>query len=153
MSDILQRISSVHFFFSLSLTIFFLKTFAILPPTFDVALFACISAPATYAISYYTRHPRYVASKKPLWTWWNEFEALLMSYVMGYVTYVTLTESPAISVYTVAFTLAQLIRLLLALEVTMLDRLGIDTDHPITVLTTSSVTALLTTMAISITFL
>lgn len=153
MDDILQRVSGVHFFFSLILTLFFLKAFSIAPPTLDVALFACISAPATYAMSYYTRQPKYVLGKKPVHAWWVEFEALLMSFIMGYVMYTALTEAPVAYVYVLAFILTQFARLLLVAEASLLEGLGVDIGHPLVVLAMATSTALIASSLVAVALL
>lgn len=102
-------------------------------------------------MSYYTRRPKFVVSKKSsIWcAWWVEFEALLMSFIMGYIMYTILAEKHIPWVYILAFTLTQFIRLLLALEALALERLDIDIEHPITVLAMATTTALLTTAIVS----
>jgi len=76
-----------------------------------------------------------------------------MSYIMGYIVYATLVDNPLLLIYTLAFTITQMVRLTLAVEAAFLDRAGVDIEHPAVVLVMASLTALVAATVVSLALL
>ena len=139
--------TQLHLFLSIILLMLLLRFFAIAPELFDVALFSCVSMPATYALTYYHarmyRAGRFVVKKKPepVRMWVYEAVALLTSFMMGYVVFAALSGSTDYVTFGAAFITVQVMRLLILLITRHLRSVGIDIQHPVVVLLTSLSTA------------
>jgi len=132
--------TQLHLFLSIIILMLLLRFFAVAPELFDVALFSCISMPATYALAYYHARAhkmgRYVTKKKPepIRLWSYEVVALLMSFIMGYLVFVALSGSTDYITFGAAFITVQIMRLLIILVSSNLKNLGVDIQHPAVVM-------------------
>lgn len=139
----------LHLFLSIVMLMLMLRFFGVAPDLFDSAIFACISLPATYAMTYYSREAyrvgKFVVKKKPepVRFWSYELVALLTSFVMGYMVFVALTGSTDYITFGSAFITAQIMRILTNMLVSSLKEMGVDVMHPcIVVLISLSIAAI-----------
>ena len=150
--------TQLHLFLSLLILMLLLRFFATTPELFDVALFSCISMPATYALAYYHarayRMGKFVIKKKPepvrLWSY--EVAALLMSFAMAYLVFVALSGSTDYITFGAAFITVQVIRLLTLLISSHLKNMGVDIQHPAVVMPVSLSIAVIGLVGLSLFF-
>jgi len=114
------------------------------------AIFATMSMPVVYTMSYYTRQAKeaggeYVKRKKPQLSRliMYEFSALLASYMVGFFMFYALTGSTDYYIYTVAYATSQTMRILNMFIINMYKNLGADPGHPFLLLIGSGITACL----------
>jgi len=139
----LAEATQLHLFLSIVLLMLLLRFFGVAPEMFDVALFSCVSMPATYALAYYHarayRMGRFVIKKKPepirMWTY--ETVALLMSFVMGYIVFAALSGSTDLITFASAFVTVQIMRILIVYITGHLRTMGVDIQHPAIVMLVS----------------
>ncbi|RLF08512.1 MAG: hypothetical protein DRJ60_00175 [Thermoprotei archaeon] len=150
--------TQLHLFLSIIILMLLLRFSAVAPEPFDVALFSCISMPATYALTYYHarahRMGRFVARKKPEPTrlWSHELAALMMSFAMSYIVFAALSGSTNYITFGAAFITVQVMRLLILLVTSHLKNMGVDIQHPIVILLVSLSVAAVGVAGLSITF-
>ena len=132
----LAEATQLHLFLSIILLMLLLRFFGVAPEMFDVALFSCVSMPATYALTYYHarayRMGRFVIKKKPepIRMWIYETVALLTSFIMGYIVFAALAGSMDLITFASAFITVQLMRLLIMYITSHLRSMGVDIQHP-----------------------
>ena len=135
--------TQLHLFLSIIILMLMLRFFAIAPELFDVALFSCISMPASYALAYYHarayRTGRFVIRKEPepIRLWIYEVVALLMSFIMGYLVFVALSGSTDVITFGAAFITVQIMRVLTIIITSNMRNMGVDIQHPAVVIVTS----------------
>jgi len=150
--------TQLHLFLSIVLLMLLLRFFGAVPPMYDVALFSCVSMPATYALAYYHarmyRTGKFVIKKKPepIRIWIYETIALLTSFIMGYMVFVALTGLTDIILYGSAFIAVQLMRVTILFIARNLKLMGIDIRHPVIVVLISSCTSLIALIGLNIFF-
>jgi len=112
------------------------------------AVFATMSMPVVYTMSYYTRQARtpegeYVKRKKPELSRLISYElaALIASYLVGFFMFYALTGATDYYTYTVAYITSQTMRILNIYIINMYEKLGADPGHPFLMLIGSGVTA------------
>lgn len=156
--NVATQASQLYLFLSIIMLMLLLRFFAVAPKAFDVALFSCVSMPATYALTYYSsrayREGKFVVRKtpEPVKFWTYEAVALLMSYIMGYVVFVALSGMLDYVLFTAAFMVVQVMRLLIVFLVRMFRDLGIDVQHPVMVLLTALGVASISFIGLSLVF-
>jgi len=144
---VLVEATQLHLFLSIIILMLLLRFFGVTPELFDVALFSCISMPASYALTYYHariyRAGKYVVRKTPesLRLWSYETTALLMSFMMGYMVFIALSGSTDIVAYAAAFIAVQTMRIAILIVARNLKNLGVDIQHPVVVTLISVFTA------------
>jgi len=152
---------SLHLFLSIVFLILLLKVFnTSVPESFISALFACVSMPATYALSYYHaqayRTGKFVIKKHPEPTrmWLYELIALLTSFGMGFLVFVALSDGTTsdLPIYLSAFVTTQIMRLTLLFTVNQLRMAGVDVQHPLVVVLIALATSLLTLVSLRVIF-
>ena len=150
--------TQIHLFLSIIILMLLLRFFAVAPELFDVALFSCISMPATYALAYYHarayRTGMFVVKKKPepvrLWSY--EVIALLMSFAMGYMVFAALSGSTDYITFGASFITVQIMRLLTLLISSHLKNMGVDIQHPAVVMVVSLSIAAIGLVGLSLLF-
>ena len=154
----LTEATQLHLFLSIVLLMLLLRFFGVAPEMFDVALFSCVSMPATYALTYYHarvyRTGKFVVKKKlePMRVWTYETAALLMSFIMGYMVYAALSGSTDIITYGAAFVTVQIMRILILIITRELRMLGVDVQHPAMVTLISLSTSMVALIGLNIFF-
>ena len=154
--------TQIHLFLSIILLLLLTRFWGLVPDTFGEALFACISMPALYAMSYYTTR-RYREVKgtfvkkrtgEPVYIgrrvdWTSEIIAILSSYFMGFIVFASFTGTWDIITYTIAFFSIQLMRLIIV-EISMeTQKLGMDIQHPLMIVLTSLTSATLVLLVLT----
>jgi len=154
--------TQIHLFLSIILLLLLTRFWGLVPDTFGEALFACISMPALYAMSYYTTR-RYREVKgtfvkkrtgEPVYIgrrvdWTSEIIAILSSYFMGFIVFASFTGTWDIITYTIAFFSIQLMRLIIV-EISMeAQKLGMDIQHPLMIVLISLTSATLTLLVLT----
>jgi len=154
----LVEATQLHLFLSIILLMLLLRFFGVTPEMFDVALFSCVSMPATYALAYYHarvyKMGRFVVKKKPepIRVWTYETVALFMSFIMGYMVYVALSGLTDLITYGAAFVTVQIMRVLILFITRELRMLGVDVQHPAVVILISLSTSLVALIGLNIFF-
>jgi len=134
---LLVQVSQSHLFLAIVILILLSRLFEISPPSFDVALFSCVSTPVTYSITYYSsrayRMGRFVTTKMPRIerVWLYEVVALTLSFFIGWLVFLAFTSIPDFITYSIAFMLVQIMRVMAMAFVKMLSTLGISYTHPL----------------------
>ena len=154
--------TQIHLFLSIILLLLLTRFWGLVPDTFGEALFACISMPALYAMSYYTTR-RYREVKgtfvkkrtgEPVYVgrrvdWTSEIIAILSSYFMGFIVFASFTGTWDIITYTIAFFSIQLMRLIIV-EISMeAQKLGMDIQHPLMIVLISLTSATLVLLVLT----
>lgn len=154
--------TQLHLFLSIVLLLLMTRIWGLVPDTFGEALFACISMPALYAMTYYTAR-RYktivskfirtktgepvVLSRKVELT--SELVAILASYFMGFIVFVSFTGEWDFITYTSAFLAIQLMRLLIIEISAYLQKIDVDVQHPIVIVLIALASATLALFVLS----
>jgi len=155
---VLVGATQLHLFLSIIALILLLRLFGVSTDTFDIALFSCVSMPATYALTYYHariyRVGRFVTKKtsEPLRIWTYEVAALVTSYVMGYMVYVALSGISDVATYSIAFVVVQTMRIAIFFMARHLRALGVDIQHPAVVMLIALSTAVLALVGLTLLF-
>ena len=144
----LAEATQLHLFLSIVVLMLLTRFFGVAPEGLDVALFSCVSMPATYALTYYHarvyRAGRFVTRRtEPARAWLYETVALLMSFAMGYTVFVALSGTADPITFTAAFVTVQAMRLATILAASTLRGWGIDIQHPAVVMLVSAAAAAL----------
>ena len=154
--------TQIHLFLSIILLLLLTRFWGLVPDTFGEGLFACISMPALYAMSYYTTR-RYREVKgtfvkkktgEPVYVgrrvdWTSEIIAILSSYFMGFIVFASFTGTWDVITYTIAFFSIQLMRLIIV-EISMeAQKLGMDIQHPLMIVLISLTSATLTLLVLT----
>jgi len=158
----ISEATQIHLFLSIILLLLLTRFWGLVPDTFGEALFACISMPALYAMSYYTTR-RYREVKgtfvkkktgEPVYIgrrvdWTSEIIAILSSYFMGFIVFASFTGTWDIITYTIAFFSIQLMRLIIV-EISMeAQKLGMDIQHPLMIVLISLTSATLVLLVLT----
>ena len=157
MNNLLEDIASnqLQLYLSIIFLLIFLRLITILPSGFDVAIFSCVSLPATYASAYYRARPykRFVVKKGKEKVEYYRFSletetiALIISFILAYLTFVAFAGFTLeyFYIFILTFLVVQIMRftsiLLLILLGIFLKKYGIDVRHPVVTLVTSAISA------------
>jgi len=155
MNNLLEDIATnqLQLYLSIIFLMIFLRLIATLPSGFDVAIFSCISLPATYASAYYRARPyrKFVIEKGKekiehyRFSLKTESIALIISFILAYLTFIAFAGIGGFTIFILTFLVVQIMRfisiLLLILLGILLRKYGIDVRHPIVTLVTSAISA------------
>jgi len=140
----------LYLFLSIVFLILFTRLLGI-PEAFSIALFSTTSMPAMYSFMYYYRKPAIGFFVKPknhriieIRVAYKSLAAILTSFVTGFIVFAALSGSTDIIVYTLAFLVTSIMRIVLYLLLPVLAR-HVDVESP--------VIAMLTSLAIALTAL
>lgn len=143
----LLEATQIHLFLSIIVFMLMIGLFTPVSDAFVTAVFACISTPATYTLTYYHSRAlrqalayRFIVRSDGtpivelgrLWVY--EVIALTLSYVMGLLVYASLTNSLDYATYTWAFGIVQGLRAIVLLLAWRLEEMGVEVNHPLVTL-------------------
>lgn len=150
-----MRVYQLQLFLGIVVLMLLLRTLAYTPEALELALFACISAPAMHALTYYSAKPfmkgRFVrvARPKPERLWAYEAIAMIAGYAMGLLVFVALYGSLDLKTYTLAYAIVQAMRFMTALLVREVKSWGVDPNRPLIALLISTCTAVIAFLALA----
>jgi hypothetical protein len=136
----------LYLFLSIVFLILFTKLLGF-PEAFSIALFSTISMPAMYSFMYYYRKHLtdtgiFVKPKNyRIRAAYRSFAAVLTSFVMGFIVFAALSGSTDIIIYTLAFLVISIMRIVLYLLLPVLAR-HVDVESPAIAMLTSLAMAL-----------
>jgi len=158
----ISEVTQLHLFLSIILLLLMTRFWGLVPDTFGEALFACISMPALYAMTYYTTRryrrvkgsfvrrktgePAYIGKRVD---WTSELVAIITSYFMGFIVFVSFTGTWDIVTYTIAFLSIQLMRVIIVELSLQLQRIGMDIQHPLSLLLISLTSATISLLVLT----
>jgi hypothetical protein len=133
---------NLYLFMSIFILAFLTRIVRVPVEGFTEGLLASVSMPVTYVLAYYGRPVEY-AFVKPKGgvvlnarSWAREYLAIVSSFIVGFLIFMTITSSFNILAYTLAYISVQAMRLMLALIIPVLSR-HVDVGDPAVVMITS----------------
>jgi len=142
-----DRLAQLYLFTSLIVLSLLVRLFVPKASLFIDAVYATISTPVVYTMTYYTRQMREVGEfvrrkKVPLARQITyELAALTASYMVGFFMFYALTGSTNHFVYSIAYVASQTMRVMNLALIEGFERLGADSEHPFLVMCGAIVTA------------